>query len=205
MTEDEARSWIAKRYDSGKLAKLDRFAALLLEANETQNLIGKASEATLWSRHLLDSAQLARFAPGAANWLDVGSGAGLPGIVLAILEGKPILLVEPRRKRVTFLQDVAAALDLPMVRVRQAEVERISGETFAAVTARAYAPLLQIFSSTVQLTDASTIWVLPKGRSTERELVEARATWQGVFHVEHSLTDEDARILVATGVERKAK
>ncbi|HYZ47680.1 MAG TPA: 16S rRNA (guanine(527)-N(7))-methyltransferase RsmG [Sphingomonas sp.] len=200
MTEEEARAWIAAHYGGDRLAMLERYVALLLAANTAQNLIGKASEPNLWTRHILDSAQLERHAPGAANWLDVGSGAGLPGIVIAILTGRPTLLVEPRRKRVEFLQGIARNLRLENVDIEQASIEKLSGQTFAGVTARAYAPLPEIFSSTIRLTNPSTIWVLPKGRSAERELDDARRTWQGVFHVEQSLSDVDAKIIVATGV-----
>lgn len=200
MTEQEARAWIEARYGLDRLDTLDRFVAVLLDANRSQNLISKSTEATIWSRHILDSAQLERFAPDAETWLDVGSGAGLPGMVLAILTERPVLLVEPRRKRVEFLETVRQQLGLDKVRIRQANVERISGEAFDAVTARAYAPLPNIFSSTNQLTNASTIWILPKGRTAATELVEAQKTWHGVFHVEHSLSDEEARIIVATGV-----
>jgi 16S rRNA (guanine527-N7)-methyltransferase len=204
VNEDEARAWIEACYGLDKLGKLERFVATLLDANQTQNLISKATEAVVWSRHILDSAQLERFAPDAETWLDVGSGPGLPGIVLAILTGKPMLLVEPRRRRVVFLEDVCASLGLEQVRVRQANIERVSGESFDAVTARAYAALPEIFSSTVQLTKASTIWILPKGRSAAAELAEAQKTWHGVFHVEQSLSDEEARIIVATGVRRNS-
>lgn len=200
MTEEEARAWIAERYGGAKVDQLERFVALLIKSNSEQNLIGKASEPQIWSRHILDSAQLARWAPHTESWLDVGSGPGLPGLVLAITEDKPVLLVEPRRKRVEFMQEAAAALALRHVCIRQTLVEKISGEKFGAVTARAYAALDQIFASTIQLTDPSTVWVLPKGRSAERELEAARQSWQGVFHVEQSLSDTDAQIIVATGV-----
>jgi 16S rRNA (guanine527-N7)-methyltransferase len=200
VTEAEARAWIAARYGAEKLDLLDRYVALLLEANAAQNLISKATEPTVWVRHILDSAQLLGFAPEAETWLDVGSGPGLPGLVIAILTGRPMLLVEPRRKRVEFLAAATETLGLVEVRVRQAVVERVKGETFDAVTARAYAPLPDIFSSTIQLTTSSTIWILPKGRSAARELDAARQAWQGVFHVEHSLTDDEAQIVVATGI-----
>lgn len=204
MNEDEARAWIEACYGLDKLGKLERFVATLLDANQTQNLISKATEAVVWSRHILDSAQLERFAPDAETWLDVGSGPGLPGIVLAILTDKPILLVEPRRKRIEFLEAVREQFGLNNVQIRQANVERVSGEHLDAVTARAYAPLPEIFSSTVQLTKPSTIWILPKGRSAAAELAEAQKTWHGVFHVEQSLSDEEARIIVATGVRRNS-
>lgn len=200
MTEDEAKAWIADRYGASTRDRLARYVAVLLQANATQNLISKATEPAIWTRHILDSAQLERFAPDAANWLDVGSGPGLPGLVLAILTGRPTLLVEPRRKRADFLTAAAQHLGLANATVRQATIDKVTGESVEAVTARAYAPLPQIFSSTIPLTTLSTIWVLPKGRSVERELVEARQSWQGVFHVEQSLTDDEAQIIVATGV-----
>lgn len=200
MIEDEARAWIAGRYGTEKLDQLARYVDLLLAANAHQNLISKTTEPVVWTRHILDSAQLEQHAPGAANWLDVGSGPGLPGLVLAILTGRPTLLVEPRRKRAEFLAAAVAHLNLTRVSIRQATIDKVTGERFAALTARAYAPLGEIFSSTVSLTDSSTIWVLPKGQSSERELVEARQAWQGMFHVEQSLTDESARIIVATDV-----
>ena len=200
MTEAEARAWLAARYGEDRLGRLDRFVEMLMQENRNQNLISKASEDSVWVRHILDSAQLGAFAPTAESWLDVGSGPGLPGIVLACLSERPILLIEPRRRRVEFLANVIEALALKHARVRQTEVERLDGEKFAAITARAYAPLRQIFSSTAKLTTSSTIWVLPKGRNAERELDEARQAWQGVFHVEQSLTDEDSRIIVATDI-----
>ncbi|GAO40094.1 ribosomal RNA small subunit methyltransferase G [Sphingomonas changbaiensis NBRC 104936] len=200
MTEAEARAWIAERYGDDKIAALERYVALLLAANAEQNLISKATEPTIWTRHILDSAQLVRFAPDAEQWLDVGSGPGLPGIVIAILTGRPMLLVEPRRRRAEFLSEIAGQLALSDVRVKQAMIERVRGESFDVVTARAYAPLPEIFSSTIPLTHPSTIWILPKGRSAARELDDARQAWQGVFHVEQSLTDDEAKIIVATGV-----
>lgn len=203
MTEDEAREWIAREYGAAALTRLEQYVVLLLDANREQNLISRASEAHIWVRHILDSAQLERLAPDASDWLDIGSGPGLPGLVLAGLTDRPFVLVEPRRRRVAFLMQAAQALGLTHVRVEQAQIEMLRGGPFGAVTARAFAALDQLFASTVRLTDASTIWVLPKGRSAEQELVAARATWQGVFHVEQSLTDADARIIVARGVGTK--
>ena len=200
MTEEEARAWLLGCYGAAKIASLEQFVDLLLAENRIQNLIGKASEGQVWVRHILDSAQIERLAPEVESWLDVGSGPGLPGLVLAIVTGKPILLVEPRRRRVEFLEAVKQALGLDNATVQQTTIERVKGQTFGAVTARAFAPLPELFASTIQLTDPSTIWVLPKGRSAERELEAARGSWQGVFHVKQSLTDDDARIIVARGV-----
>lgn len=200
MTEDKAKAWIADRYGADKIDRLAAYVNLLLAANASQNLISRATESSVWVRHILDSAQLLPLAPEADTWLDVGSGAGLPGVVLAILSERPVLMVEPRRMRVAFLETVKAELALNRVAIRQSTVEKVSGQKFGAVTARAYAALPQILSSTFPLTTSSTIWVLPKGRSAEEELAVARRAWQGVFHVKQSLTDDEARIIVAQGV-----
>ncbi len=200
MTEDEARHWLQDCHGEHRFAKLEAYVALLLTASQTQNLISKSSEAQIWVRHILDSAQLVRFAPDARSWLDIGSGAGLPGLVLGIISDAPILLVEPRRKRAEFLAQAARTLSLDNVHIRQAEIDKVGSGPFGAVTARAFAPLPQLIASAVRLTELSTIWVLPKGRSAENELAEAHAEWHGSFHVEHSLTDDNARIIVATGV-----
>lgn len=200
MTGSESRAWVVARFGETAAGLLDHYVELLLAANSEQNLISQSTEAVIWGRHILDSAQLATFAPSATSWLDIGSGAGLPGIVLAIVTGQPVTLVEPRRKRATFLEEVRTALGLRNAEIRQAMIEKLPIQRFEAVTARAVAPLSELFASAVRLTDESTMWVLPKGRSAERELAEARQSWQGMFHVEHSLSDPDSRIIVATKV-----
>ena len=85
MTEEEAKAWIVERYGAAKLDRLSDYVGLLLAANASQNLISRKTESSVWTRHILDSAQLLAFAPDAEDWLDVGSGPGLPGVVLAIL------------------------------------------------------------------------------------------------------------------------
>lgn len=202
MTEEEARAWLAARYPEQRIALLERYVALLMDENRHQNLISKASQAEIWGRHIVDSAQLLGFAPEADRWLDVGSGPGLPGIVIACLTSAPICLVEPRARRVAFLRRCIDALGLESTEVQATHVERMDSGVYGAITARAYAALPDIFESTIRFTGPSTIWILPKGRRAETELEAARATWQGVFHVERSATDEDARIVIARQVQR---
>lgn len=179
--------------------RLGSYAKLLRQENERQNLVSAATMDRLWDRHILDSAQLVRFEPhDGASWADIGSGAGLPGIVIACLVAGPVTLVEPRRLRADFLRTTAAALDLNIT-VGQAKVERITGK-FDVITGRAVASLPNFLSMCDHLSTKKTVWVLPKGRSAHSELAEAQRTWQGVFRVEPSVTDEDSRIIVATKV-----
>jgi len=181
------------------LERISLYADLLRTGNERQNLVSETTLGTLWVRHILDSAQLVRFEPHAnASWVDIGSGAGLPGIVIACLVNGPVTLVEPRRLRAEFLQATIRKLDLRAT-VRVAKVERMKG-CFDVITGRAVAPLGRFLGLCDHLSTKKTVWVLPKGRSAQSELAEAQRTWQGVFHVEPSVTDADSRIIVATGV-----
>ncbi|NIJ21297.1 16S rRNA (guanine527-N7)-methyltransferase [Sphingomonas naasensis] len=207
MSEEEAREWVRSRFGVSRETLLDRYAALLRAESEHQNLIARSTLDEIWSRHFVDSAQLVPLADAAAPgaWLDVGSGAGLPGIVAAILTERLIVLAEPRARRVTFLRSVAEALGLAgRVTVHAGKVESFAPVApVAIVSARAVAELSQLLASTVHSTDLSTIWVLPKGRDAQSEVADARRAWQGVFHVEPSLTQLDSGIVVARGVRRK--
>lgn len=203
MTEDEARSWVRERFNVPRETQLSRFADILVAGASEQNLIAASTLPELWSRHLVDSAQLI---PLAANsdgiWLDIGSGAGLPGIVVAVLTDRPVVLVEPRAKRVEFLQSAAEALGVAdRVEVIGSKVESYRpAHPAAVVSARAVAELSKLFAGAQHCTDSSTVWVLPKGRNVQSEVEAARRSWQGVFHVEPSITSPDSGIVVAKRV-----
>ncbi|WBY06941.1 16S rRNA (guanine(527)-N(7))-methyltransferase RsmG [Sphingomonas sp. 7/4-4] len=203
MTEDEAGAWIRERFGVSRETQLDHYAALLRAEAANQNLIAASTLDTLWARHFVDSAQLVPLASDASRgtWLDVGSGAGLPGLVAAILLDRPVVLVEPRTRRVEFLRHVVSELRLPRVTVQQSKVESYRPTNRAAiVSARAVAELSQLLASTAHCTDSSTIWLLPKGQNAQSEVVAAQTKWQGVFHVEPSITQPDSGIVVARGV-----
>src|SRR5690606_28455862 len=134
-----------------------------------QNLIAPSTVGHIWSRHIVDSAQLALHAPDTGNAIDIGSGAGLPGLVLAILRSDPIDLVEPRRLRTDFLTRAAEELGLTNVTVTTGKVERTKGRA-KLITARAVASLDQLFKIAAHRADSSTIWILPKGRSAHSEV-----------------------------------
>jgi len=182
--------------------KLEAYCALLREENARQNLVSAATVEYLWERHILDSAQLLRFEPHrTASWVDVGSGAGLPGVVIACLAQGPVTLIEPRRLRAEFLHKLCESLRLN-ASVVLGKAERAGGK-HDVVTARAVARLSQLLKISAHLSTRNTVWALPKGRSARSELAEAQQAWQGVFHVERSVTDENSWIVVARGVRAK--
>jgi len=184
--------------------QLEQFVALLLKANEQQNLIAPNSISDLWNRHILDGAQLLGLAGGDGSWCDIGSGPGLPGLVIAILGGQPMTLIEPRRLRVEFLRQAVSELGLSSVTVVEAKVERVEG-SFDFITARAVARLDKLFAMAWHLAHSETKWVLPKGESVKSELDEARVTWQGIFRLVPSQTHPAAAIVVAEHVGRRGK
>ena len=182
--------------------KIEVYVALLREEAARQNLISASTLDHVWERHILDSAQLVRFEPRVgASWADIGSGAGLPGIVVACLVEGPVTLIEPRRLRAEFLHKVVEALRIDAT-IFAGKVERAEGE-YEVITARAVARLGETLRISQHLSTIKTVWALPRGRSADAELVEARRAWQGVFHVEQSVTDADSRIVVATGVRAR--
>ena len=185
-------------------AKLERYTTLLTEENERQNLIAPNSVSGLWTRHILDGAQLLGMAEKPGGWLDIGSGPGLPGMVIAILGGQPMTLNEPRRLRAEFLRRTVAELALPEVIVAECKVERLSGK-FDLITARAVARLDQLFGMACHLAHSETKWVLPKGESAQSELDDALEAWQGSFRLVPSRTHPASAIIVAEHVQRRGK
>ena len=204
MTEEEAQDWIRQNISISREAesKLFQFEGALIEENERQNLISASTIPTIWSRHIVDSAQLLGLhsANTSAPWLDLGTGAGFPGMVIAILSDQPIILVESRRKRFEFLDRQVEALGLKNVRIHGGRLETLETQPAGVISARAFAPLPRLFPLAHRFSRKDTVWLLPKGRSVLEELESVRSSWQGVFHVKPSLTDVEAAIIIATGV-----
>lgn len=201
-SEQQARDWLLEHFDVSRETRerLDAFVALLRQENEQQNLVASSTLDSLWARHIVDSAQLLTFTPTTtAKWLDLGSGAGFPGLILALLHKGPVTLVESRRLRVEFLERAAAVLGVSP-RIVPGRVERLAAEPFEVITGRAFAPAGRLFALAYPFSTEKTRWVLPKGRSAASELEAVRAAWQGDFRFEPSLTDPEARIIIAEGV-----
>ena len=186
------------------VALLQTYVKRLKTASKTQNLIARSTLDDLWERHILDSVQLVRFEPRpGASWVDIGSGAGLPGLVIAALVEGPVTLVEPRRLRATFLGETVAASGLSgRVTIKAMKIENV-GEQFDVITARAVAPLGRLLAMGLHLAHSGTIWALPKGKRAKSELAEARGSWQCEVRSESSCTDPQATILVLSKVRAR--
>ncbi|MFM7347968.1 MAG: 16S rRNA (guanine(527)-N(7))-methyltransferase RsmG [Erythrobacter sp.] len=203
-TEEEARAYVAGLTDAAAMARLESFAALVLDENRQQNLTARATEPHIWQRHIADSAQLLEHvspetlgANANGPWLDLGSGPGFPGLVIAALcPNMPVVLVESRARRVTFLNGVITALGLGKCRVEGQRLERVAPFPARAISARAFAPLSKLLELSAPFSTRATVYVLPKGRSAAQELESVKPSIRAMFHVKHSLTDTDAGIIV---------
>jgi 16S rRNA (guanine527-N7)-methyltransferase len=209
MDEAGARQWLVSAFNVSRetLQRLDRFVELLREENGRQNLVSAASLDHVWGRHIVDSAQLLFHARDREGpWLDLGTGAGFPGLIVALLYPGPVTMIDERKKRTAFLEEAASVLALPEeTRIVTGRAETAELPPADVISARAFAPLDRLLTIGQRFATPGTRWVLPKGRNAKSELDAARSSWQGEFSLEASLTDPDAQIVVAEGVSRRAK
>lgn len=181
--------------DDSIRSRLDAYVELLLRWNTRINLIGRATGDQVWQRHVEDSLQLVPLLPhGAGPVGDLGSGAGLPGLVLAIATGRPIHLVESDRRKAAFLNEAAARLALSQVQVHATRIEDARLPPLAVLTARALAPLNTLLAHADRLLAPGGIALFPKGRTATTELAEAQPAWSFTLERFASRTDTEATI-----------
>lgn len=191
------------------MERLRVYEALLLKWQKSINLISSGSLGELWGRHMWDSAQLAALTPvDAKYWLDIGSGGGFPGLVVAALlrdrPGFQMELVESDQRKSIFLREAARLMDVP-VRVHTCRIEGFAREEGAplpdVISARALASLDQILFWTSPFWGKATIGLFPKGRNVTDELTESRKNW--IFEVEavNSLSDPSGTVLKLWGLK----
>ncbi|MDP1872621.1 16S rRNA (guanine(527)-N(7))-methyltransferase RsmG [Phenylobacterium sp.] len=176
---------------------LNTYLELLTDWNQRMNLVGPATLPDFWGRHAWDSAQLISLAPEALTWADLGAGAGLPGIVLAILgqdrEGFEVHLVESMAKRCRFLEEVVGELDLPAT-VHHERAENLSWDV-DIVTARACAPMTRLLGYAQPWLSGANQGLFLKGQDVAAEIEAAREAWRFEAELLPSTSDPRGRIV----------
>lgn len=208
-SESEARGWLAAlpEWDGLAADRIAHLIAMLAEENRRQNLVAAATLPLVWQRHIADSAQLLPHVPRetAGAWLDLGTGAGFPGLVIAALRPeREVVMVESRGRRVEWLERACQALGLDRARVVGSRLELVESRPYAVISARAFAPLTRLLELSARFSTKDTLYLLPKGRSAQQELSELTG-WNHLFHVEQSLTDSDAGVIVGRLLGKKGK
>jgi 16S rRNA (guanine527-N7)-methyltransferase len=178
------------------LARLKAYVGSLGEWNARHNLVSANSLADVWRRHVADSAQLSPLIPqGSKCLIDLGSGAGFPGMVLALLRPElHVVLTDSTAKKCRFLEEVAAHTGAA-VEVRNARMESLPREAFDVVTARACAPLDRLLTYAQRFQARTTVNLFLKGQSVEGELTQAHKSWKMKALKHPSLTDVSGTIL----------
>lgn len=182
------------------LERLKLYADLLVKWQARINLVGPATLPDLWQRHMLDSAQLAAHLPPGPV-LDLGSGAGFPGLVLAILRGGPVHLVESDARKCAFLREAARLTGAEAV-VHNLRIETLKPFPVVAVTARALAPLGKLLDWAAPFLQQGVECLFLKGRTCEEELTQAAEHWNMAVERIPSLTDASGIILHLSEVHR---
>ncbi len=187
------------RFGAASRDRLRRFATLVQRETAQQNLIAASTIGSIWARHIVDSAQLVSLAPRDGTWLDVGTGAGFPGLIVAALRPEPTVLVEPRRLRAAFLSHAVSVLGITNVQIVTSKIEHLQHPS-KVVSARAVAPVERLLCAASACATMETRWLLPRGRQGAAELRSLGRRWSGEFHVKQSITDELSSILILDGV-----
>ncbi|MEI6161243.1 MAG: 16S rRNA (guanine(527)-N(7))-methyltransferase RsmG [Roseococcus sp.] len=191
MKQPEGPSLDVSRETEGRLRE---YLRLLLSWNPKINLIAAVPEEEAWRRHVLDSWQLLPLLPP-GPLADLGSGGGLPGIVIAIGRVDETHLVESDRRKAAFLMEAARTLGLGHVRVHPARIEAARLPKIEVVTARALAPLSELLGNAARILAPGGVAVFPKGRNAEAELTAAAPHWLMRTERFESRTDAQATIL----------
>jgi 16S rRNA (guanine527-N7)-methyltransferase len=211
IADDRSRALTLTPVSRETEQRLDRFVALLLGWQHTTQLVANSTLPHLWTRHVADSLQLLDLMQEAKSWVDLGSGAGFPGLILACRLAKTpqasVRLIEANAKKAAFLREAVRVTGAP------AEVHHTRIENFVesfrdpveVVTARALAPLKLLLDQSFPLLQRGARGIFPKGQDLEAELTEASKYWNIDATLEPSRTDSHGRIVVVHGLQRKVE
>lgn len=202
MEVSDGREWFAEHIDVSRetLVLLDGYETALRKWNKKINLVAEQSLSDVWRRHFADSAQLHALAPERArHWLDLGAGAGFPGLVAAILRrqmtaGVTFTLIESDARKAAFLMTLSQKLGISCT-VIVGRIEQVSGQAADVISARALAPLTTLLSYAEKHRRRGGICLFPKGAKVHKEIAEAKVQWQFDHHLHHSLTDPSAAVI----------
>ncbi len=190
--------------------RLDNYVDELRKWSKTKNLVGPETLSSLWIRHVADSAQTVNCAPDARRWVDLGSGAGLPGLIIAALiadrDGASVDLVESNGKKCAFLRSAARKMAVP-ARIHCERIEDFTAnrhDPVDAVTARALAPLEKLLQMAAPLIARGAIAVFHKGQDVERELTQASICWKCSYKLVPSRTQPGSALVIVDDCVRKS-
>jgi 16S rRNA (guanine527-N7)-methyltransferase len=197
---DQLPDWLDVSRETAE--KLQAYADQVLRWNDVINLVSKNDAKQIWRRHILDSAQLYNKDMAKHKWIDLGSGGGFPGVVMAIMGAENLTLVESDQRKAAFLREIARNLSLGLTVIPQ-RVEKIPLQNAKTLTARALASLTQLLPYANTHLAPSGHAIFPKGRTANAELQEAEKYWKFDYVQIPSRIDPESVILIIKNIQKK--
>lgn len=180
--------------------KLEKYVSLLERENKIHNLVSASTIEDVWVRHVLDSAQLFSFVPKGVSFLDLGSGAGFPGMVLAMMGVSPVFLLDARQKKCNFLEHVSRETKTPLT-VAWTRIEDFH-KTFDVIATRGFASLCKTFELSLKNLKKEGIYLFLKGKTYEKEIEEAKQFFSFDCEIRSSITSDEGKIILLRNVKR---
>lgn len=204
MDKEEVRKILSKEYNVSHetFVRLENFVDFVQKWNKVHNLVSEGEQENLWGRHILDSAQLFKIVSNDKRILDIGSGAGFPGVVLAIITGTNVILVEKNRKKTIFLSEAKRILCSNLI-VKNAFVEETKFDNVDTITARGVAKISRLLSCLGPYLKQNFKFVLLKGKEWSNELEEASLNWDFNYQEQDSITNREGKILILSDIRKK--
>lgn len=189
-------------FSQEKVVLLEKYVDLLKKYQTKFNLIGKSTISNIWERHIIDSAQIYKLLPKEKNnsfLIDVGTGAGFPGLILAIMGRKDVCLCEKSFRKAAFLKEVKDICNIKTSVINK-RIEDIRKKNCGVIVSRAFSPLMKLVMSTMHLISKDTVLILHKGKRHKEEIEEAKKKFSFTFNLYDSITNQEARILRITNI-----
>jgi 16S rRNA (guanine527-N7)-methyltransferase len=207
LADDRANALRLVPVSHETVVRLDQFVAVFLRWNRVVQLVAASTLPKLWTRHVADSLQLVDLMPDARIWVDLGSGGGFPGLIIAVAlagrGGAVVHLVESDTRKAAFLREAARATSAP-AKVHATRIESVAKQIgpVDVVTARALAPLPRIIELSGPFLSAGAAGIFLKGQDVDNELTEAAKSWKIRWRSVPSRTDPRGRVLVVEAAQR---
>ena len=183
--------------------KLIKFLKELAIHNKHTNLVGKSTLVNPWRSHVLDCIQVSLFIKNRnSTILDMGTGPGLPGLVLGIIGYKNVNLVDSNRKKINFVKHISKKLDIS-VKIFLSRIEKLNNSKFDFLISRALANLNKLFIYSHKLTDNDTVLIFLKGKKVKNEIQEAKKIWSFNSEIHPSQSDERGSVLIIKNLKLK--
>ena len=204
MSKEETKKILYNMYNVSHetFERLEVFVSLVQKWNKIHNLVSKGEQENLWQRHVLDSAQLISCISDNNTILDIGSGGGFPGIIIALLSNVSVILVERNRKKSVFLSEAKRILSLDLL-IKNCSVEETYFDKVDTITSRGVAKISRLLEFSQPYLKQKVKFLLLKGKEWDSELVEAEQNWHFNCKVKNSITNSEGKILILSDIRKK--